>query len=117
MNVLNLTPHDVTIIFNDGQTRETIPPEPRAARVESRQLSILPGGSRAPAMLQGAGYPAVVMEDYVDPPLPPPRPGVWLLVSKAVFNSMPDRRDLIHPTSVFKQPDGSLACRAFRRRP
>ena len=90
----------------------TFHPEPRAVRLMRR-----PAKGNVPAMLQGEGYPAVVLETYCEPPLPKAKPGVWLLVSRAVFEMCPDRRDLICPAGVLRQSDGALACRAFRRRP
>jgi hypothetical protein len=46
--------------------------------------------------------------------LPEARLGTWYIVSQEVFNTLPERRDLLLPTSVEKMGKDIKSCLSFR---
>lgn len=110
--IVNCTPHPVCFVSADGTETETFPPSGRVPRVEET--------ARPSAAAPDIGYPtvAVAAPDGVSG-LPEPGNGVWLLVSRMVFDAAPGRVDLLVPHDVVRDDDGRVVgCRSFLvRRP
>lgn len=85
--VINLTPHKVTLVGPSGES--TYMPEPVPARVEMTQT---PVGTLAGWPVMKTTYGRVIG-------LPEPQEGVWYIVSTIVKDHAKERTDLIVPDS------------------
>jgi hypothetical protein len=108
MNIVNLTPHAVTVQHEDGTVTE-IPPSGTVARVEAAQVPI------------GDVDGITVVRSTFGPPtdLPDPAEGVVYLVSSLVAQAVPDREDVVAPdtgaTCVRNENGRIVAVRRFQR--
>lgn len=91
MKLVNLTPHPVHLIRDDGTTT-TIQPEPVPARVATT--------TREVGDIDGV---PIVEERYEEVAgLPDPKPGVVYVVSRVVAAARPERRDLLVPADLVR---------------
>lgn len=49
--------------------------------------------------------------------MPAPEPGVLVIVSKIVFDALPDRMDLVAPDRMIRRDGRVIACGTLRRHP
>jgi hypothetical protein len=104
--VLNLTPHPVTIIHDDGQ-QTTFMPSGVVARMD---VSYRAAG-------QFGSVPLVTLSQGRLEGLPPERSGVYFIVSSIVFREYPERMDLLYPTDMVRDSRGKITgCKALMRR-
>lgn len=105
MTIVNLTPHPVHLIRDDGTTT-TIQPEPVSARVVTT--------SRRVGDVDGV---PIIEEHYGQVTgLPEAEPGVVYVVSRVVAAACPERRDLLVPADLVRSADGTvIGCRALAR--
>ena len=106
--IRNLTPHAVQVMTADGQV-QLRPDAPPARLVEHATKA----GS-----VEVAGVTVELFDlsaDQVEN-LPAARSGVWLVVSRVVAESCPQRRDLVFPYHEVRDSAGRItACSAFGR--
>ncbi len=105
-NVVNLTPHIVSIVKNDG-TVIKFPPSGTIARVFTDYVT---RGS-----LNGIDLVDTVLGGVFD--LPPPRRHTTYIVSRMVLNASHKRWDLVVPHDLIRGHNGEiLGARCFARR-
>ncbi|WP_405316974.1 hypothetical protein [Faecalibacillus faecis] len=103
MEIINLTPHDVTVIL-DGNVTKTIKSSGTIARCSQTSKELGPLGD-IPLV-------ATIFGDVVG--LPDPQDDVWYIVSRIVMNALPLRRDLLVPNDLVRDNDGNIiGCRSF----
>lgn len=99
---VNLTPHDIAIITESGNS--VFPATGKVARVkvESKEVGRV------------AGIP-VMKNFYSDVEgLPDPEKGTYYLVSKIVADAVPDRDDVLIPNDSVRDENGRIiGCRNF----
>ena len=101
MNIVNLTPHAIVILLDDGSQR-TIPPSGHVARASQRSTPVTVAD----------GIPLVEMTyGFVDG-LPPEELATLYIVSALVRLAMPDRYDLASPGDLVRDASGQpVGCR------
>jgi len=118
VSVLNLTPHPIVFVGDDGRVSATYEPSGPAARVTIESVP-------APVeVLEYAGkfygLPVQIMESATTADvtgLPDQQDGVLIIVSQMVADALPDRTDLHWPTDVVRDQDGRpIGCRKLARR-
>ena len=110
--LINLTPHEVVVIADDGTQMVSVPASGRVARLRESRTPIRPVRSG------GVDVPTVVVtyEDVVED-LPDPAPGVVLIVSRVLAAAVP-RADLVFPAGEVRDPGGRMiGCQALGRFP
>lgn len=109
MELVNLTPHLVTVYNSEGKAVLTVLPEETPARVEELSIcvdTIYTSGLKLPILKKA--YGAVQN-------LPEPREGVRYIVSAIVLDACKHRKDLVTPTNVVRDAGGAiLGCKAFQ---
>jgi hypothetical protein len=109
MKLMNLTPHAVTIVANDGATM-TIPPSGTVARCVVTRSVV------GTVTVETVTVPvtATVLGQVVD--LPQPEPETLYIVSRVVAEAARDRTDLVVPDDVVRDEAGRVTgCRALAR--
>lgn len=104
--IVNLTPHVLTIrTATDSLTFE---PSGSVARVEMNELhldTVMKDGVEIPVVAQQAG-------EVIG--LPEPEEGCYFVVSRVVADNCPQRTDLLFPTHLIRDSEGSIiAAQAF----
>lgn len=93
---VNLTPHEVNIISDDGVMH--IPPSGKVARCEQLEQ---PAGE-----IDGIRVTHVSMGEPID--LPPSREGVTYIVSHIVLQKATWRKDLVKPGALVRNAAGEI---------
>jgi len=103
MSFVNLTPHEVIVRRSEGDIR--IPPSGVVARVATREVDV---GSHL-------GVPLVSAQlDGAPEGVPDPKIGTILIVSRIVFEAVPNREDLAVPHDLVRDSEGKVVgCRAL----
>ncbi|MEU3136978.1 hypothetical protein ABZ691_29945 [Streptomyces sp. NPDC006854] len=110
VRLVNLTPHPVRLVAEDGTTLTELPPSPAPAR---RTESTTP---EPPLDATGVTVPVVRLSFGPAVNLPPPAPGTAYVVSRPVAEAHPDRDDLFVPAHLVRNTDGiTTGCRALAR--
>jgi hypothetical protein len=102
--LVNLTPHEVTLVDDQGNVTLVVKPEETSARVQSERKSFL---------VPGLGQVNQVVLGEVSG-LPEYQYGVWLIVSRMVAERLPERADLIIPDETVRDSQGKIVgCKSF----
>ena len=105
MSIVNLTPHEISIVHPDGGVT-TLPPSGKVARVGS---IVEPDGHFDGVPLFTTTYGGV---SY----LPDPQEGVIFVVSQQTCAACPGRGDLYHPASLIRNDAGQIiGCNGLSR--
>ena len=97
--LINLCPHDINIVDNEGNLVVTLPHEEgRVARVATAETP------RENTL--GYPFPVVHREWGAVTGLPAPQPGVAFVVSAAVVSACPGRADLFSPGRLIRDASG-----------
>ena len=110
MELINLTPHPLTIVGADGEILLNRAPDGPMARCAEDRAEVgtvdLPGGAQVPLRVVGFG---------VVTGLPTPRDGVLYVVSRATAEAA-GRDDVVYPDEQVRDADGRIiGCRALAR--
>ena len=104
-NIINLTPHDITLLPADGEPI-TIP-STGVARCQETTTAV--SGAGLPVPLQHLAYGEVTG-------LPDPAAGTVVIVSQLVCRALPGREDLVFPADLVRDESGTIVgCRALAR--
>lgn len=111
MELINLTPHPLTLIGPDGTVLLSQAPDGPMARCAEDRREVgtvtLPGGATIP--LRTVGFGTVTN-------LPAPRDGVLYVVSRATAEAAGRRDDVVYPDEQVRDKDGRIiGCRALAR--
>ena len=109
--LINLTPHDIKIIFEDGTTLK-VPASGEVARVATSNDTV--GG----VMTEAGTIPvkAVTYGEVTGLPDYDPDKAQYFLVSSLVAARVPDRRDVLVPGDFVRDEKGNIiGCRSLNR--
>jgi hypothetical protein len=113
MTLRNLTPHDVTLIGDDGVYQSFATEVPNGAegpRVIETVVRARPAGA-----IDGVPVELRHIDRAEVTGLPTAEDGVLLIVSEMVREAEPDRSDLVSPTALVRDPSGRIiGARALR---
>lgn len=102
---INLTPHDITLLNDEGVV-ERIIPSSGVARLKAITV-------QEPPVL-GIPISKTVYSEPVG--LPPHETGVYFIVSQLIKNALPHRADLLVPAEVVRDSEGNiLGCKSLGR--
>lgn len=103
MSVVNLTPHEVTVVDEHARVIRTWQGSPDPARVEAVRVPLQ----------EVEGIP-LLAEERTRARLPEPVEGVWFIVSSVVSSAHPERHDLLVPSDLVRDDKGVVTgCRSF----
>lgn len=104
MNIINLTPHAVVIVHEDGNI--TIPASGTLARVAAKTVTVG----------EIDGIPITSTEFGTVEGLPAPTPDTIYIVSSIVASRVPDREDVFVPNESVRDENGRIiGCRSLGR--
>ena len=104
--IINLTPHPVVILGDNGQTIATIPVSGLIARcnVKTETVGDLNGIPVTETVFESTGL------------LPEQMDGVFYVVSRITLLNYRDRKDLVTPNEVIRDRDGIIVgCKSLAR--
>jgi hypothetical protein len=105
--VINLTPHPITIVGQTGETLRVYPKAETPARVTVKTV---------PAEPLADGTPTVRTEFGTVQDLPEPTENTFFIVSQIVKSACLDRQDLLVPAELFRDGNGTiLGCKSLSR--
>ena len=120
--VRNFTPHPVTLLGKEGVYKDS---NDGKLRVNSREMKVLRVynqvglarcSSKEVELEDVDGLPTVTLEWGEVYGLPEYQPNVYYIVSAIVFNALPNRKDLLCPTStVLNELKKTAGCLKFSR--
>ena len=97
--LINLCPHDINIVDNEGNLIVTLPHEEgKLARVVTTENPV--------ENTLGYPFPVVHREWGAVTGLPAPQPGVAFVVSAAVVSACPGRKDIYSPGRLIRDEHG-----------
>lgn len=108
MQLINLTPHAITVINPTGGANRVIPASGTVARMSTTRTDV--------DHVDMEGFALVFYNTTYDTPvnLPDPTPGVRYIVSALIRTALPTRTDLISPADFVRDEKGQiLGCRSF----
>ncbi|MFT4124890.1 MAG: hypothetical protein QM662_01515 [Gordonia sp. (in: high G+C Gram-positive bacteria)] len=118
-----LTPHDFTLYDGDTVILH-IPTAGKMCRLEERRAApstTTVDGVLVPRTELGYAEPVVINPDGSREPVPPPTPGVLLLVSRVTAQELADRDDVVFPLDEVRDAHNRIiGCRglgSFTERP
>lgn len=98
-SIVNLTPHTVTIVGEDGATVATIAPSGLVARVATKSEMV--GKTESGIPLFATRYGQVTG-------LPEPEPDTIYVVSGMLLNAVPHRTDVWQPGELLRDESGRV---------
>nr|MBN1228859.1 hypothetical protein [Anaerolineae bacterium] len=107
IKMINLTPHEITVVSSDGEIVRTFAPTGVVARVDQMDVSVgkLTVGQTLVPLVRS------IYGDVIN--LPDPAPETLYIVSKMTMDAS-DREDLISPGRMVRGEDGKpLGCMTF----
>lgn len=105
-NIVNCTPHPITMCDNEGNIYFTFPKGEIIPRLSIRTVANEPIGE-IPTSVTQFGY----LEN-----LPEKVEGTFLIVSQMVKDAAPDREDLLVPAEVYRDSSGNIVgCKSLGR--
>ncbi|MGW2320089.1 hypothetical protein [Streptomyces sp. NPDC001680] len=110
VDLVNLTPHPVRLLAEDGTVLADLPPStPPARRAELTDPDTL-------LVVSSATVPVVRLRHGPVENLPAPATGTAYVVSRLVADACPDRDDLLVPAQLVRDADGlPIGCQALAR--
>lgn len=104
MKIINLTPHEITIVGEGGNILRTIAPEATPARLKVSTVKGHP--------IDGVPTSITVFGEPEN--LPEPKWAVWLIVSQLIKSALPGRLDLLVPAEVVRDEKGNvIGCKSL----
>ena len=105
VEVINLTPHDVSFIGDDGSTIITVRPSGQLARVSAQTV-------RTGVFINGIPVTRTMYGEVEG--LPEPKDGTVYIVSSLVAQRCPERDDVFIPNESVRNSEGNIiGCRSF----
>lgn len=105
MNIVNLTPHEISFVLDDGRVVK-IPASGKVARLTTSTQTV--------GQIGEIPITETVFGEITD--LPEPTPGEVYIVSSLVAGRVPDRRDVFIPNESVRDDAGRIiGCRSLGR--
>jgi len=95
---INLTPHPVTIVSQDGTKLTEIPPSGELARLKASTVR--------DSEHEGIPLSKTVFGEPTG--IPEYKEGVYLIVSQMIKSALPNREDLVVPAEVVRDEKGQI---------
>lgn len=109
-NIINLTPHDITIVDEDGSIRLVIPASGTLARCKATTVSL------GTITVGDVVIPVTATEMGEVEGLPQPQEGTIFVVSLAVAKAVPSRWDVVVPSESVRDSAGRIiGCKSLGR--
>ena len=112
VRLVNLTPHEVTVLGADGSPGVVLAGSasvPRLVLSPGTTTIVTVAGEPGPGAATGRVQVAVDHGQHlvgIDPPLPDPQPGVLYVTSRVVAEHAPSRTDLVWPNGLVRDELG-----------
>lgn len=109
--IINLTPHKIVVVGEDGTVLAEIAPSGSVARVATSRTEIgsIDGGDGVTIPIYSTAFGAVEG-------LPAPEAGTIFVVSALVAGAAKGREDVVSPGELVRGADGQpIGCRGFSR--
>ena len=104
MTVLNLTPHPLKVLGEDGEPMLELPKAEAPARVSA--------STRRVGEVDGIPVYQEILGEVEN--LPEPREGAYYVVSRMIAAACPGRHDLLVPGNLIRDGEGRIiGCRGF----
>lgn len=105
--IKNVTPHDVTLVNENGETIRVFPREGVTIRLQSQTVTV---GEIDGVRLTNTVYgkPVLVNAEGIESPMPEVEDGVYYIVSAMAKAAMPDRKDLLVPAEQKRDAAGRI---------
>ena len=105
MVVINMTPHPIQVVDEQGQLVKTYPASGQQIRLKMETVSAGSLPDRTPLSKTVYGEPEG---------LPNAFEGTYYIVSQLVKNALPEREDLLVPAEIVRNPEGMIiGCRSL----
>lgn len=105
MKLVNLTPHEINIVREDGSKILDVPTSGIVARADERRTSV-----------DIAGLDISVSEiTYGAVEMPEPEPGVIYIVSALAAQQLPNRQDILIPGPLKREKGQPIGCVGLSR--
>lgn len=109
--LINLTPHDIVLVDEEGHPLGTIPPSGKVARCNtSSEVFTTFAHDGIPIHVRRrtfTGHSNFLTKS-------PPKSGTYYIVSRILAEALPERRDLLIPDGVKRDDDGNIiGCTGF----
>jgi hypothetical protein len=102
--IVNLTPHEITIVGENGEVTHRIPPSGLVSRVRETSIGI--------RHVNGIPVVRKTFGEVVN--LPEPEEGTVYIVSRMIIAASPDRTDLLSPGDLVRDDVGKIiGCKNF----
>lgn len=105
--IVNLTPHDINLFDDEGRELRVIFKSEGVARLKTKAEPVTPvyaKGRKIPLIRQEVGEVEGLPSEPID--------GVYFIVSRLIFDALPERKDLIvpdtSPESVVRDSEGRI---------
>ena len=106
MTIINLTPHAIIFVGNDGTVIKTVEPSGAVARLTTRTITT--------GEVDGIPVTETVFGEIEG--LPEPTPNTVFIVSSLVAGRVPDREDVFIPNESVRDEKGRIVgCRSLGR--
>ncbi len=102
LKIINLTPHDVNIVGDDGEVILSIKPEPTPARAKASTIKV------GAIEVEGKTIPLTTTRMGEVEGLPPEEEDTILIVSRIVAEACPNRHDLLIPNESVRDEKGRI---------
>jgi hypothetical protein len=107
MQIINLTPHEINLIVDDGATM-AFPPQPESARCDVNRQA------KSPLRFMDKNIPVNSSKFGTVIGLPEPELGKIFIVSRIIAEALPERRDLYYPDELVRNEVGKIiGCRSL----
>lgn len=100
--IKNLTPHEITIVGENGEIILSIKPEPISARAKASTVKV------GAIEVEGKTIPLTTTKMGEVEGLPPEEKGTMLIVSRIVAEACPNRHDLVIPNESVRDDKGRI---------
>ena len=106
MEIINCTPHPITVVDADNNVILALPKGEVVPRLSQSTKKV--------AMIKGIPITETTFGETQD--LPAPNKGVFLVVSRLVLSANLDRTDLLVPNDLARDSNGNIVgCKSFAR--
>ncbi|MFA5625765.1 MAG: hypothetical protein WC966_12050 [Bradymonadales bacterium] len=107
IEIVNLTPHEISVVVIPGALSRELPPSGQVARVTETMEKIVPSPL-------GKGCPVFRATYGEVEGLPAPAPGVAYVVSGLVRAAVPNRKDVFSPGKLIRDENGQpIGCQGL----
>ncbi len=106
MTILNLTPHVINVLLENGQIQDI---KPRTKKEGDKEVIFPARLSVKTVAAEPIGNIPTSVTVFGEPQdLPNEKEGTFLIVSQLIKNALPNRKDLLVPAEVVRDAEGKI---------